>query len=125
VELAADSSMFGSPWPVGAGLTMVVLAVVFYHWMARSTGSSMKPYVVFACCAGLVLAARVIYTGHLLALVFIPVVLVLAFLIFPFEMISTFDMVEYEFSKDVTVGVSFFLFYELGAIFTLSALIAY
>ena len=125
VELAADSSMFGSPWPVGAGLTMVVLAVVFYHWMARSTGSSMKPYVVVACCAGLVLAARVIYTGHLLALVCIPVVLVLAFFVFLMDQVAAAYMAENHFTKDVTVGVSFLLTYEMGAIFTLSALITY
>ncbi|MDK8100754.1 MAG: hypothetical protein E6700_10430 [Winkia neuii] len=123
VELAADSSMFGSPWPVGAGLTMVAVVLIWQHVMMRT--GNLKLYVFTAGVAGVILAGRVIYTGHLLALVLIPVVLVLAFLIFPFEMISTFDMVEYEFSKDVTVGVSFFLFYELGAIFTLSALIAY
>ena len=56
VKLSADSSIFGSYWPLGAGIIMIVLALVCQYAMRKT--SSLKLFGVIAVVAGLVLAGR-------------------------------------------------------------------
>ena len=121
VKLSADSSIFGSYWPLGAGIIMIVLALVCQYAMRKT--SSLKLFGVIAVVAGLVLAGRALYQGQLIGVLLTLVLLVVAFLIFPFDVDGTLHLVDNKYSQKAAIGVSILLFFELIAIFALAVVI--
>ena len=85
--------------------------------------SSLKLFGVIAVVAGLVLAGRALYQGQLIGVLLTLVLLVVAFLIFPFDVDGTLHLVDNKYSQKAAIGVSILLFFELIAIFALAVVI--
>ncbi|KWZ75073.1 hypothetical protein HMPREF3152_07010 [Actinomyces sp. HMSC06A08] len=120
VQINASSSIFSDPWVIWMAVGVAVAAIVGAYLLHRHQMSVFQ--LILTGMSGLFLLGFVIYRGQYLGILLVAVAILLMFLL-PVEIMAVQMLIDTRYPAICGAGSATVLFAELGAIFTLTALV--